>query len=89
MINDNQVNSMQRMRVALFIIALVLFIVAPLVIYSRLSSKDERYTQVITKYECVQDNCVADFDGDGRTGSLLIDRMSPPPPGSYSARQAC
>lgn len=87
MTNENKVNSMQKMRVALFS-ALVLFIVTPLVIYSRLSSKDERYTQAITKYECVQDNCVADFDGDGRTGNLLIDRMSPPPRGSYPARQA-
>ncbi len=87
MTNDNQVNSLQKTRAALFV-ALVLFIFAPLVIYSRLSSKDERYTQAITKYECVQDSCVADFDGDGRTGNLLIDRMSPPPPGSYPARQA-
>jgi hypothetical protein len=75
------------MRVAQMAI-LLLFILAPLVIYSRLSSKDERYTQTITKYECVQDNCVADFDGDGRTGNLLIDRTSPPPSGSYSAHQA-
>ncbi len=87
MTNDNQVNSVQKMRVALFS-ALVLLIFTPLVIYSRLSSKDERYTQAITKYECVQDNCAADFDGDGRTGNLLVDRTSPPPSGSYSARQA-
>jgi hypothetical protein len=72
---------------SLFIV-LLLFILTPLVIYCRLSAKDERYTQAITKYECVQDNCAADFDGDGRTGNLLIDRTSPPPSGSYSARQA-
>ena len=75
------------MRVAQMIV-LLLFILTPLIIYSRLSAKDERYTQVITKYECVQDNCAADFDGDGRTGNVLVDRMSPPPSGSYSARQA-
>ncbi len=79
---------MQKLMRAALLIVLVLFILIPVVIYSRLSSKDERYTQAINNYECVRDNCSADFDGDGRTGNLLIDRMSPPPSGSYSARQA-
>jgi len=79
---------MQKLMPLSLFIVLLLFILTPLVIYSRLSAKDERYTQAITKYECVQDNCVADFDGDGSTGNLLIDRASPPPSGSYSARQS-
>lgn len=89
MTNHNHVKStVQRViRVAL-VIVLLLFILIPLVIYSRLSSKDERYIQAITKYECLQDNCAADFDGDGRSGNLLVDRTSPPPSGSYLARQA-
>ena len=89
MTNHNQVNStMQKlMRVAQMTV-LLLFILTPLVIYSRLSSKNERYTQAIRKYECVRDNCAADFDGDGRAGNLQIDRTSPPPSGTYSARQA-
>ena len=82
MTNHNQVKSFA------IVIVLLLFIAAPLVIYSRFANKDLRYSQTITKYECVQDNCAADFDGDGRTGYLLIDRTSPPPAGSYSARQA-
>jgi hypothetical protein len=79
---------MQKLMRFAIVIVLLLFVVAPLVIYSRLASKDLRYSQTIRKYECVQDNCAADFDGDGRTGNLLIDRTSPPPSGSYSARQA-
>jgi hypothetical protein len=79
---------MQKLMRFAIVIVLLLFVVTPLVIYNRLASKDLRYSQTITKYECVQDNCAADFDADGRTGNLLIDRTSSPPSGSYSARQA-
>jgi hypothetical protein len=86
--NPSQVKStMQKLMRFAIVIVLLLFVVTPLVIYNRLASKDLRYSQTITKYECVQDNCAADFDADGRTGNLLIDRTSSPPSGSYSARQ--
>lgn len=89
MTNHNQVKStVQKLMRFAIVIVLLLFIVAPLVIYNRFASKDLQYSQTITKYECVQDNCAADFDGDGRAGDLLIDRTSPPPSGAYSARQA-
>ena len=75
------------MQVAL-LTAVILLILAPVVIDRHLSSKDERYNRIVTKYECVQDSCIADFDGDGRPGNLVVDRVSAPPSASYSARHA-
>jgi hypothetical protein len=86
--NDNQLSFVQKLIRVGPLMALLFFIIAPVVIERRLSAKDERYSQTITHYECVKDNCVADFDADGKFGSLLIDRTSPPPPSSYPARQA-
>lgn len=75
------------MRFAL-LIALLVLIFTPLIIDGWLSSKDSQHSQTVAKYECVKDYCTADFDGDGKPGTLEIDRVSTPPPVSYSGRRA-
>src|SRR5690349_12442595 len=77
----------QRTRRNVLIVA-VLLILIPLVAYVVLAVKDEKYSQVTAKYECAADKCAADFDGDGRQGSVVIARTSSPPTGSYSAEKA-
>jgi hypothetical protein len=87
--NHNQAKSIgQKLIRFALVIVLLLFMLTPFLIYSRLASKDAGYSQTIAKYECAEDNCAADFDGDGRAGNLLIDRTSSPPSGRYLARQA-
>jgi len=70
------------------LVALVVCCIMPLVLDNHLSSQDANYTEAIAKYECLEERCVADFDGDGKPGNVLIDRVSEPPAISYPARRA-
>ena len=68
---------------------LVLFLlIAPVYIYFRLSAMHQRYADIVTKYECLHEECAADFNGDGTAEKLVIERKSPSPAGLYSANQA-
>jgi hypothetical protein len=61
------------MRNSPFIILLALLVITPLFIYQWISARDKRHDDLVSRYECVEGACNADFDGDGVLGRLVIE----------------
>ena len=57
------------------ILTLLLLAIAPLLVYRWVSTKDKKYGDLVRRYECSEGRaCVADFDGDGIAGEVVIKR---------------
>lgn len=58
-------------------IGLSLLFTVPMLLAFWLSSKDKHYDGVLNTYECPRDVCAADFDGDGISERLVVNREAP------------
>jgi hypothetical protein len=54
-------------------------ILAPVLAVYFFEHRIKHYEALLEKYECDRRVCEADFDGDGRPGTLSIDRTAPAP----------
>jgi hypothetical protein len=61
------------MKHARLIFLLVLLAVAPRLVYRWASANDKKYDELVSRHECREGPCTADFDGDGIAGRLIIE----------------
>ncbi len=64
-------------KITLVTVLTSLLFVAPALLAFWLSSVDKRYDDVLDIYECPRDVCAADFNGDGISQRLIVNRESP------------
>lgn len=67
---------------SLLTIVFVLLLTVPMLITYWLSAKDRSYDEILRLYECQDNICNADFDGDGMLGQLIVEEA---PPSSYDS----
>lgn len=62
------------MRRSNLVLAFLLLAIAPLFVYRWVSAKDKKYDELVRRYECGENHaCLADFDGDGVAGEVVIE----------------
>ena len=54
-------------------------ILVPALLVSWFAGRWNRYHSLLREYECNEQSCTADFDGDGVSGRLVIDHNAPAP----------